>query len=126
MTEQIKAAIERADDCLTDCEVLLKEERYIAVVNRSYYAVFYAMTALAIKQEFETSKHQQLLGWFNKTFVKTGLVESEIGKIAHMTYERRLSGDYDLMSVCTKEEAVEMHLSAKRFVNAVKKSHIED
>ena len=28
------------------------------------------VTALAIKNKFETSKHQQLLGWFNKTFIK--------------------------------------------------------
>ncbi len=35
-------------------------------VNRIYYAIFYCLLALALKYEFETSKHLQLLGWFIK------------------------------------------------------------
>ena len=38
-------------------------------VNRIYYGLYYAVTALAIKHRFETSKHLQLIGWFNKEFI---------------------------------------------------------
>lgn len=41
-------------------------------LNRLYYAIFYAVAALAQKFNFITSKHSQLLGWFNREFIKTG------------------------------------------------------
>jgi uncharacterized protein (UPF0332 family) len=50
-------------------------------VNRIYYGMFYLLLALSLKHGIKTSKHQQLLGWFNKEFIKTGIVDNKYGKI---------------------------------------------
>ena len=57
-SETIVIALQKADECLADAEILLKEDRLLAAVNRSYYAVFYSLSALALKHGFETAKHQ--------------------------------------------------------------------
>lgn len=62
--------IEQAKGLIKDIETLINSGSFVFAVNRIYYGMFYMVTALAIKNKFETSKHQQLLGWFNKTFIK--------------------------------------------------------
>jgi uncharacterized protein (UPF0332 family) len=61
--QQAELAIQRVESCLTD------DEPEIAA-NRIYYGMFYAMLALALLHNFESSKHQQMIGWFNKNFVQ--------------------------------------------------------
>ena len=57
--------------------------------------MFYALSALAIKYKFETTKHGQLTGWFNKQFVHEGLIDSSYGKMINKAFNRRLKSDYD-------------------------------
>ncbi len=74
-----------------------------AAVNRIYYGMFYSILALALKFNFETSKHQQLIGWFNKEFIRTGFIEKDFGRILRDAYENRTSGDYDSFVVFDME-----------------------
>ncbi|MBL8028685.1 MAG: HEPN domain-containing protein [Fibrobacteres bacterium] len=119
-SKEIIAAIKRAEDSIEDGEILLKEERFIAVVNRAYYSIFYSLSALALDNGFETSKHMQLIGWFNKNFVKTGKVATELGEVVMVAYDQRISGDYDFLSDCSREEAVEALQASKNFLPAIK------
>jgi uncharacterized protein (UPF0332 family) len=36
---------------------LVNNDKLVIAVNRIYYAMYYALTALALKNSFETSKH---------------------------------------------------------------------
>lgn len=117
----IAAAMKRAADCLTDSELLLKQDRLFASINRSYYAIFYALTALAVKYGFKTSKHQQLIGWFNKEFVKTGKIQEKFGQTVYLCFEQRLEGDYEVHSHFSKNEAEDLYRSAVEFVDEIKK-----
>jgi uncharacterized protein (UPF0332 family) len=65
-----------------------------AAENRIYYSIFYLVSALALKNDFSTSKHGQLLGWFNKNYVKTGIVPSSVGKIYADAFANRQESDY--------------------------------
>lgn len=58
--------IEQAKTSASDALFLIENNRLNVAVNRMYYALFYITSALAIKQQFYTSKHQQLIGWFNE------------------------------------------------------------
>ncbi len=119
--ETIIISLQKADECLLDAEILIKENRSLAVVNRSYYAVFYSLSALALKYGFQTAKHQQLIGWFNREFIKTGKVEIEIGRIAMKIYEQRIRGDYDMYNTFSDDQTAEIRRSATIFVEAIKK-----
>ena len=61
--ELIQYRIDQAKDTETDVALLISHDRLRAAINRIYYGMFYALMALGLKYEFETSKHLQLLGW---------------------------------------------------------------
>ena len=65
-TELIRYRLDEARDSIEDVQLLIDNDRWRAAVNRIYYGMFYSLLALGIAYKFETSKHQQLLGWFNK------------------------------------------------------------
>ena len=82
-----------------DLSVFLAEEGKLSVaVKRIYYGMFYALGALALKHEFATSKHSQLIGWFNREFVVTRLTDSQFGKILREAFRNRTKGDFDAFS----------------------------
>ena len=81
--------------------------------------MFYMVTALAIKNKFETSKHQQLLGWFNKTFIKDEIIEHKYGEYIRKAYKNRVSGDYDTFIEFKKDEVLEMFEELKDFINVL-------
>lgn len=64
----IKNSIENADRALSDAEQNLTISLYV-VQNRTYYAIFYIVLALAYLDGFSTGKHQQLKGWFNREYI---------------------------------------------------------
>lgn len=79
------------------------------------------LLALALKNGFKTSKHSQLLGWFNKEFVNLGKVDRQIGKIAHKAFEDRTDGDYGIFVRFEKEEVLEKLKDMKQFLFELEK-----
>ncbi len=67
--ELIKYRLEQAKETIDDVEILLQFDKIRSAISRIYYGMFYSLLALGIKFQFETSKHQQLIGWFNKNFI---------------------------------------------------------
>jgi uncharacterized protein (UPF0332 family) len=74
---------------------LASNDKLVIAVNRIYYGMYYALTALALRNRFETSKHKQLIGWFNKEYVSSKKVDLKFGKILRNAYQNRTKGDYD-------------------------------
>jgi uncharacterized protein (UPF0332 family) len=97
--------IQRARETVQEAEMSLEHNRLNLAENRIYYAMFYIVQALALKHDFSTSKHAQLLGWFNKTFVRTGQIEQTLGKVYHSGFEKRQEGDYQDFMTFSEEEA---------------------
>ena len=78
-----------------------------SVVNRAYYAMFYAVLALFIRfgTIHRTSKHSSIIGIFNKEFVRTGKIEIRFSKMLNTIFEARLEGDCKGLIVLTHEHA---------------------
>ncbi len=77
----IKYRLAEAKDTQADVELLIAHERFRAAINR-----IYSLLALGLKYKFETSKHAQLIGWFNKNFIVEGLIDSRYGKIINKAF----------------------------------------
>ena len=75
--ELIKYRLDEAKDTIEDVQLLISNDRLRASINRIYYGMFYSLLALGLKFDFETSKHQQLIGWFNKNFIHEGLIDTK-------------------------------------------------
>ena len=83
--------------------------------------MYYALTALALKNGFETSKHGQLIGWFNKEYIATKRLEPQFGKILRNAFHNRTKGDYDAFIDFTKNEVDFMLIEMADFINEIKK-----
>lgn len=87
--------LNQAFETIELAKFLVSNEKLAIAVNRIYYGMYYALTALALKNSFETSKHGQLIGWFNKEFITSKKVDPKFGKILRNAYQNRTKGDYD-------------------------------
>jgi uncharacterized protein (UPF0332 family) len=112
--------LEQANNTIKLSQFLIDSNQFVVAVNRIYYGMYYALTALALKHRFETSKHAQLIGWFNKEFVKKGIINPEHGRILRDAYSKRLKGDYDVFISFEKEEVLNLHKEMIAFVQKIK------
>ena len=98
MTENRKALIEyrltQARDSIREADVLDQSGMSRrSVMNRLYYAMFYAVLALLQEKEMGTSKHSGAIALFDREFVKTGSFPKEMSKALHRAFELRQKGD---------------------------------
>lgn len=76
---------------------------------------------MGVKYGFSTSKHNQLLGWFNKNFVKSKKIEKEFGDIYRNALENRMESDYEDFKTFSFEEATVDFKNMQRFVDRIEK-----
>jgi uncharacterized protein len=117
----IKYRLEEAEDSIKEAEVLLKEGMSMrAVMNRLYYAMFYAVLALLQEKGMGTSKHAGAISLFDREFIKNGVFDEKLSKILHRAFELRQKGDYMEQAEVTKSDVDEMLPEIKEFVRKVK------
>lgn len=112
--------LEQAEETIQDVKLLIENDRLRSAVNRIYYGMFYSMMALGLAYDFETSKHAQIIGWFNKKFIHGGLIDSKYGKIVNKAFNRRTKGDYDTYVVFEKEIVIDMFDDMKEFISSIR------
>ena len=118
--ELIKFRIQQAYETISEAEFQINNNYLRIAVNRIYYGMFYVLLALALRNTYKTSKHQQLIGWFNKEFVKTGKVDVSVGRIIHKAFTDRSDSDYGIFVEFEKEEVLQKLEDMKKFINLVK------
>jgi len=110
--------ISQARDSLREADVLLREEMSLrSVMNRLYYAMFYAVLALLQTKQLGTSKHSGAIALFDKEFVKTGTFPKELSKALHRAFELRQKGDYMEETEISTADMEEIRPLAERFVD---------
>jgi uncharacterized protein (UPF0332 family) len=112
--------LEKADELIKEVHSHIENRHYVTAVNRIYYGMYHSLSALALKNSFITSKHQQLIGWFNKNFVKENLVDQKYGKIINTAFEMRTKGDYDDFVNYDKDVVKLLHDEMSEFVLMIK------
>lgn len=117
----IKYRTEQANEVINEVEVLLKNGLLKVAVNRIYYGMFYILNALALKYKFNTSKHHQLIGWFNKTFIKDRKIAPKYGKIIRRAFSSRTDSDYGISVKFEKSEVEKLYEEMKDFISTIEK-----
>ena len=98
---------------------LIESDLLNIAVNRIYYGIFYSLTALALKYEYQSSKHFQLMGWFNQNFIKTSLIEVKYGKILRDAFKNRSDGDYAPFILFEKDDVLDMQSEMVDFIKRI-------
>jgi len=112
---------EQAKSTALEAEFLLTNDMLRGSMNRIYYSMFYMLQALSLKYQFESSKHSQLLGWFNKTFIHTGKIDVKFSKIITKGYNLRTKGDYATIYDLDKQELLQMFGEMTEFIQEIER-----
>jgi uncharacterized protein (UPF0332 family) len=93
--------------------------------SRSYYAAFYAVSALFALQDQAFSKHAGLQAAVNKELVKTGQWPKELGRAYSFLMDLRDRADYGGDVHADQEEAQKALDLARRLLQAVRETNLE-
>jgi len=118
----VRYRLEQAYEAIEDARLLLDSERSsISIVNRAYYAMFYAVLALLQTIGKVPHKHAGAIALFDSEFVKNGPFSKEMSKDLHRTFQLRQTTDYQVAPRTGREEAAGVLEKATTFVNAITK-----
>lgn len=67
---------------------------YALAVNRAYYALFYAVSALLLEEGHKFQKHSGVRAAFNREIIKAGRLPKHHGELYNRLFRDRLKGDY--------------------------------
>jgi uncharacterized protein (UPF0332 family) len=109
----------RGGEALAAAEALLGRQFLGSAVNRCYYAMFYAASALAIRDGQTLHKHRAVISFIQREYVKSGRISQELGQSLATCFDRRTQADYDLTAHFGTDEVAHLLEQARRFVAEV-------
>jgi len=115
----IEYRLQQSFDTIELANFLVSSDKLVIAVNRIYYGMYYALTALALKNKFETSKHLQLIGWFNKEYISSQRLDQKFGKILRNAFQNRTKGDYDAFVKFDRTEVEIMLKEMAEFIEEI-------
>ena len=121
----VQYRLKQAEETLR-ASALLMEHRLGGVMNRSYYAMFYAVLALLALHKLETSKHSGAISLFDREFVHAGIFPRELSRWLHQAFRQRLTADYAPLKTVTEDEARQVLNEANEFVAQVKAHLVQE
>ena len=108
--EYINYRINRAYESLEDARILADNERWNATTNRLYYATFYAVIAILLKN------NQSI---FSEKFIKTGIIPTKYGQIYSRLFTWRQKSDYDDLFDFDKETILPYLKDVEDFLHVI-------
>lgn len=111
--------IQTAKADLRSARILLAAEEYKGANNRAYYAIFHAINAIHALSGKAYKRHKDVIGNFNKDYVKTEIFPREIGRKIGETEEIRHASDYDDFYIASREESERQIAVADEFIQLV-------
>ena len=117
--EIIRHRQRKARETLGEARTLFDQGYTIGVVNRTYYACFYAVSALLLSEGLSTSKHSGALSLLSQHWIKTRRLDSELWDFYKDLFDRRLTGDYQDVPAFDRADAETWLGEAETFINSI-------
>jgi uncharacterized protein (UPF0332 family) len=111
--------LRNARETLDDARMLLDAQSIRSAVNRAYYAMFYAASALAVARGRAFSKHSGLLAYIHGSFVNAGLLDRKYGRAFQKAFENRSESDYQDRLRLSAQDVASMISDAQAFIEAL-------
>jgi uncharacterized protein (UPF0332 family) len=93
-SEYIWYRFNRSLESLDDARIMIENKRWNTAINRLYYACFYAVIALLLKNDIETQTHNGARSRFSEEYIKNGVIDKKFGKLFSQLSDFRQKGDY--------------------------------
>jgi hypothetical protein len=124
--DYINYRFQRAKESLEEALIMEENKRWNAVVNRLYYACFYAVIALLLKNNLENQTHDGARTLFGLHFVKTGKIDIKHGKLFSKLFDYRQKGDYGDLYNHDETTVVPLIGQVKSFIGDIEKILFND
>ncbi len=112
----LKYRISRANETIDEVILLMENELWITAVNRLYYACYYAVSALLISKEIKASTHSGVRQMFGLHYIKTGIINKELGKFYSDIFDMRQAGDYEDYIKYSEGDLSDLFPTAKQLI----------
>ena len=116
-----KYRLERSKDDLSVAHLLFDNGNYRVANNRAYYAIFHAIRAVLVFDNYDSGKHSGIIAEFRRRYIKEGIFPAEISKMVGSAFTIRNSSDYDDMFVASRIETEEQLKNADYIYELVSK-----
>ncbi len=111
--------LEEAGEALRDAEFLLGAGRHRSAANRLYYAAFYAVVAVLLTKRLEYSRHSAVIAFFDKEFIRTGILPKEYSRTLHHAFNERQQDDYMPFVEMDPDELNQLLADVQDMVNGI-------
>ena len=118
--KEIRDFTVKAEKFLSTAEQALNAGDYDSCVSRCYNAMFFMVEAVLLTKSLTASSHKGVISLFGEHFVKTEILERNLGKALNDAYDKRLVGDYGVGFTVTEQQANDLLKTARDFVQKLK------
>jgi uncharacterized protein (UPF0332 family) len=120
MTEDQDELLLKAQQSLSDSQLLLKNDYTDFAASRAYYAMFYAAEALLDGEGLSFSSHSGVISAFGREFAKPRRVPSKFHRYLIEAQSLRNTGDYGQLNAVDQEQALKLVQQADEFLQTVR------
>ncbi len=118
--ELCRYRLQQAEETLSEARILIDSGYCRGALNRSYYAMFYALQVLITQNKVKLSKHSGVISYFDREYVKTGIIDKKFSKWLHRLFDLRQDADYGDMFSPSQEQCIQAVQQAEEFVRRIK------
>lgn len=119
-TNLIQHRLDSAKEKLESAKLLLDNGNFKDSIGRSYYAMFTSVRALLARDSIDFSKHAGVIAYFQKEYIKTGILEVKYSKHLSQAFQVRNNADYADFFIVSKRDAEEQYVRAEEFYQMIK------
>ncbi len=112
--------MEKAEESYQAAELLVANGQWNAAVNRLYYAAYYAISGLLAKSGIESKTHAGVKTQFLLHYVKTALIDMNMGKLYADLFDWRQKGDYGDFFDFSEEDVRPLMMPVRALIDVVK------
>ena len=117
----IKLRFQKAEETFAEIENLMQLGYWRTAVNRLYYACYYAVSALLIKNDIKAHTHSGVINQFGLNFVRTDVFSQEEGRLFKNLFELRQDGDYDDWIIISEDDIAPLVEPVKDFIEKIER-----
>ena len=117
--ELVSYRIRKARETFKEVDLHIKNQLWNTAVNRLYYACYYAVIALLVSKGIKAQSHAGVRQMFGLHFIKTNIIEKDLGKFYTDLFDKRQTGDYDDFIDFKKEDVLDLLEPADRLITKI-------
>ncbi len=115
----ISYRLQRANETILEVKILIDNKLWNTSINRMYYACFYAVSALLIKNGVAATSHSGVRQKFGQLFVQTGLMDRNLAKHFSELFEKRQKGDYNDFFDFDEQTVLDLYEPSVQFIKEI-------